>query len=67
MITSKPTIISPSFNDKTFLQYIGSKRKLIWKIAKYLKGKVVVDLMAGSHTLGYFLKDKVKVIANDLF
>lgn len=51
---------------KAFLQYIGSKRKLITHIVKYFRGHIIVDLMAGTHSLGYFLKDKKKVIANDI-
>lgn len=54
------------FLKKTFLQYIGSKRKLILNIVKHFKGQVIVDLMAGTHSIGYFLKDKKRVIANDV-
>ncbi len=55
-----------SFINKNFLQYIGSKRKLISNIIKHIKGQEIVDLMAGTHALGFFLKDKKKVIANDV-
>ena len=55
-----------SFLLKNFLQYIGSKRKLISIIFKHIKGHKIVDLMAGTHSLGFFLKDKKKVIANDV-
>jgi len=54
------------FLNRSFLQYIGSKRKLLPFILKYIKGNIIVDLMAGTHSLGYFLKDKKKVIANDI-
>ena len=54
------------FQKKSFLQYIGSKRKLLPHIIKYLRGNTIVDLMAGTHSVGYFLKDKKRVIANDV-
>jgi len=52
--------------EHSFLQYIGSKRKLIKNIVKNFKGNLIVDLMAGTHSLGFFLKDKVRVLANDV-
>ena len=54
------------FYKKSFLQYIGSKRKLLPLIIKHINGDNFVDLMSGTHSLGYFLKDKKKVIANDI-
>ena len=54
------------FYEKTFLQYIGSKRKLMPSLVKHITGKVIVDLMAGTHSLGYYFKDKKKVYANDI-
>ena len=55
-----------SVQNKNFLQYIGSKRKLIPYLIKYIKGHEIVDLMAGTHSLGFFLKDQKKIIANDV-
>ena len=52
--------------EKNFLQYIGSKRKLLSKITSYIEGELIVDLMAGTHSLGFFLKDKKQILANDV-
>ena len=54
------------FYEKSFLQYIGSKRKLMPSIVKHITGNVIVDLMAGTHSLGYYFKDKKRVYANDI-
>ena len=52
--------------EKSFLQYIGNKRKLISHLIKYMDRKIIVDLMAGTHTLGYALKSIKTVISNDI-
>lgn len=54
----------------TILNYPGSKKRLLPfiknVISKYLgRGKVVFDIFAGTHAVGYALKDSYKVIAND--
>ena len=54
------------FYEKSFLQYIGSKRKLMPFIVKHITGNVIIDLMAGTHSLGYYFKDKKRVYANDI-
>src|SRR3989338_10674967 len=57
---------------KTYImRYMGSKLKLIDLIVPKLesmisKGDIVLDLMAGTHAIGYALKPNHPVIANDI-
>lgn len=53
------------------MRYMGSKLKLIDLIVPKLesmisKGDIVLDLMAGTHAIGYALKPNHPVIANDI-
>lgn len=59
------------YNTISTIRYMGNKDKLlkyiIPEIEKITKpGDVIVDLMAGTHSVSYALKDKYKVISNDI-
>jgi len=52
-------------------KYMGSKKPILDFIAKELEsltepGDIIVDLMAGTHTIGYALKGRCRIIANDI-
>lgn len=58
------------FNEITTLQYMGSKSRIIDEICPPIVGneniKTVVDLFAGTGTIGYALKSSFSIISNDL-
>ncbi len=52
-------------------KYMGSKKAILPFIAGELEeltdpGDIVVDLMAGTHTIGYALKNRCRIVANDI-
>ncbi|MCF7809894.1 DNA adenine methylase [bacterium] len=52
-------------------KYMGSKKPILDFIAQELEdltqpGDVIVDLMAGTHTIGYAMKGRCRIIANDI-
>lgn len=62
-----------SFKNEQFIRYMGSKRGILDHIIPILlnerqSGKYVLDIMAGTHAIGYALKSSdsaIPVIAND--
>jgi len=53
------------------MRYMGNKQKLLPQIVSEVgrlakPGSIVVDLMAGTHSVGYALKDTYRVFANDV-
>lgn len=60
----------PNTNDITILNYPGSKKRLLPFISevvgRYAKnGDTVMDIFAGTHSVGYYLKPRYSIIAND--
>jgi len=52
-------------------KYMGSKKAILKFVADELvrltePGDIVVDLMAGTHTIGYALKNRCRIVANDI-
>ena len=52
-------------------KYMGSKKAILDFVAGELvsltePGDILVDIMAGTHTIGYALKDRCKIVANDI-
>ncbi len=52
-------------------KYMGSKKAILDFVVDELErltdqGDIIVDLMAGTHTIGYAMKKKCRVIANDV-
>lgn len=52
-------------------KYMGSKKAILEFVASELikltkPGDIIVDLMAGTHTIGYAMKSRCKMIANDI-
>ena len=53
------------------MKYMGSKKAIIdFVLGELIRltdpGDVLVDIMAGTHTIGYAMKDRCKIIANDI-
>jgi len=53
------------------MKYMGSKKAILDFVANELikltnPGDILVDLMAGTHTIGYALKKRCKLVANDI-
>ncbi len=52
-------------------KYMGSQKAILPFIAGELEeltdpGDIIVDLMAGTHTIGYALKNRCRIVANDI-
>jgi len=52
-------------------KYMGSKKAILSFIASELErltepGDIIVDLMAGTHTIGYAMKQRCRMVANDI-
>lgn len=52
-------------------KYMGSKKAILDFVASELTrltqtGDILVDLMAGTHTIGYAMKNRCRIIANDI-
>lgn len=60
-----------SFPTLLITKYMGSKKAILDFVAKELikltePGDILVDLMAGTHTIGYAMKNRCKIVANDI-
>ena len=59
-----------SFDEISTLQYMGSKSRIIHEVCSPIVRNenisVVVDLFAGSGTIGYALKPFFSIVSNDL-
>ncbi len=52
-------------------KYMGSKKAILEFVAEELTsltkpGDIIVDIMAGTHTIGYAMKNRCKIVANDI-
>lgn len=52
-------------------KYMGSKKAILPFVARELRrltkpGDIIVDLMAGTHTIGYAMKERCRIVANDV-
>ncbi len=52
-------------------KYMGSKKAILGFVAEELvkltePGDIIVDLMAGTHTIGYAMKERCRMVANDI-
>lgn len=67
----KTTIFEDEIPQIQILKYMGNKRRLLkWLMVFFneqlKEGDTILDLFAGTSSIGYALKTKVKVIANDI-
>ena len=62
--------MSKEYKELTTIQYMGSKSRILSEVCKTIEDELnsstLVDLFAGSGTIGYALSDKYKIISNDL-
>ena len=52
-------------------KYMGSKKAILPFVSNELErltepGDIIVDLMAGTHTIGYAMKNRCRIVANDI-
>lgn len=60
-----------SYPSLVITKYMGSKKAILPFVANELErltepGDIIIDLMAGTHTIGYALKNRCQFIANDI-